>query len=1606
MKIFYFATKQYEKDVRKSDPHGVAERIKGQLEHGVVEPGKYLSDTPFYRVKDKGCRHIFYVEKRCVENQWVKCFVAMRVLRHSDNPDKGEYERLYDSNYKLEERKRRLGVKQIPWNKIEQRIGMKELPGIIHQPLSQDERNFCEAPSGLVAEVLDIPVYESSTYVDLLGVHATKRLLPDICQTLYDKIIEIEKNAPSAVFSLELPHAPNDEELLCTHIKGDAGHGSWFILTVGTKENNEQWLRDNDIDETRLPNADVLMRKCKCKKAYPAGDLEDEGWWRDEIESVDAKDTNQDSNLNLTPEELSILAQGRPKFPLFISGRAGSGKSTVLRYLFAEYFLRYVLQGEKTKAPPVYVSYTDELVEKAKASVKSILTRKKKYHDKLMKSIPGISNLKDWVEDKLKGMFFSFRDLLREAMAKADASSLGRFAKSNDVVENDRYISYSDFRKEFECQFHGAEFGAEFCWHIIRTYIKGWDSEPDGYLEPEDYTEIGRKNQSVAQEHYQKVYKNVWEGWYKSKYRGGDGKEYWDDQDLVREYLKVARSEGGEMATGLYSGIFCDEAQDFTQVELEAILRLSIYSKRQIKKQEEWEALPFAFAGDEFQTINPTGFSWDSMRANFGRKMAELIDCPNALHEPKPALLAVNYRSAAAIVRFCNSLLLLKTTRCKDENPSAPQVPYYLVGGGGAYYLPCDEKKVWESLQKNDVAIIVAVDQGQDAKKYLQDKLEKLNVWEALDEDPQKKLQQLVFSPAQIKGMERPNVALLDFDGTQEMTFETLTRWYQQRPNDKDEDYIKNKYFLNNLYVAATRAQNNLYILTNDVDSAVWGVVLRQGEALREQMRENLEEWRETEDGDPVGEMRKGQLNVITDANVSSAAEAHERLGMSNHDSAILKDAADFWAERGDRSGAKRCIAYSCLFERKYLEAGRSFVDIEKWTEAIDAFWSGYDGGGEEARKCLQELARMPEEGVGARLEPQLAGIAILPKKTLPEASNAIKECCGLFEGACGGSLQRKAQKTATTWGKLLMEGILAGLPKVGPDNAQEVDSLIEMVKRCQAAKCPVDAQERLGQLAYDAQLYPGAAELWGELKTMQEDIWRRYAHAMAETLGYPRSISWWEKCKKEGWKEKILGPWDAGRRGGLDDEEKRCVQALLLDRARSLLGDHPENCAAEVLRKAAKDLHDAQKEDEALWWEGSASQKEGKYYEAGELFGRGGQLSSAIDAYWLAYALDDNIEAKKAILAYKENETVRERLEVELLLIADGDEINGRTFTEKCKKLCDRFYRDLKKADKRILDVWAEQLRVCWKKVKKDKIEQADFKCLCSVVRRIPSQFNLKFSMDLAELAYDRGLFEEAAKWWDECDQKPKEYWHAKAKSSAFPVSILYWKKSDRQDWRREVMALFRSGHGELMGEEMQCALDVLLTFYHSGNLQQVCEMLAPVLRGDIKLDFASLETNRALEEAPGLKRVLADMANVLECRDEVGNENYRADFRKDKVAGGELWNKWLEFKGNTLRFALLVYWGALVEGCRSKEDIQKYYDWTWRRCEKDTPPQALQDYLQACKDSGHGKLEFSAWDTLIAFALTDVSSKTTNDSEEGGDVGPLTQEVLPVQEDVHKMG
>ena len=79
--------------------------------------------------------------------------------------------------------------------------------------------------------------------------------------------------------------------------------------------------------------------------------------------------------MALSLEEIDVLESARVNdggYPLFINGRAGSGKSTILQYLFSEYLYHHLNKEDSTPGP-VFFACNDELLARCSHSVRSLL---------------------------------------------------------------------------------------------------------------------------------------------------------------------------------------------------------------------------------------------------------------------------------------------------------------------------------------------------------------------------------------------------------------------------------------------------------------------------------------------------------------------------------------------------------------------------------------------------------------------------------------------------------------------------------------------------------------------------------------------------------------------------------------------------------------------------------------------------------------------------------------------------------------------------------------------------------------------------------------------------------------------------------------------------------------------------------------------------------------------------------------------------------------------------------------------------------------------------------------------------------------------------------
>ncbi|HEY9833657.1 MAG TPA: hypothetical protein V6D26_24105, partial [Stenomitos sp.] len=857
------------------------------------------------------------------------------------------------------------------------------------------------------------------------------------------------------------------------------------------------------------------------QRSYPSYLLADEGSWL-------AIERGKEANLALSVEEEQILqsvssaAPGQGSLPLFINGRAGSGKSTMLLYLFADYCYRkyYDKRGHRREQPlpgePLFLTYNERLLEVARDGVSTLLSSHYRF---VAERSPG--NEKDNIEH----CFQPFQKFLFGLLPPQEKMHF----------DPEKYISFHRFKQLYQgkspCESlakvvlhlpQGKRYSPETCWHIIRSFIKGYGLEE--FMTPEDYQqEVPRKEHTVSVEKFQGIYDTIWERWYK---RITTEQGYWDDQDLIARVLqlKCYRPE--------YTAIFCDEAQDFTRLELQLIMRLSMFSQYHLGYQP-LQSLPFAFAGDPFQTLNPTGFHWSSVQAIFD---AEVITALDPADQLKLMInfqeLANNYRSTPPIVQVTNLIQLWRhvlfdipelkpQTAWQQGNFPEPQkfiLNQNIRPEALADYIrdtiiivPCEEGEEAAYAQADEVLseIFPRFSQGEEGDTVTQVEVSSPNSPEPLKN---------VLSAIAAKGLEFKKVILYKFgEDCNQNVWNLSGKGIDQR--------VKVEYFFNKLYVAASRATEHLFVVDSEKgDRQLWQYA--SDEALLQAMlyyAKSKERWEENVRTLSTGTPRTVQ--ELREDDPGAIAYEFETKGLNTQNPNLLRRARQFYNDLGDIAKANFCEAWTLKLEENFLEAGNYFFSLNKAEEAWDCYWQGM---------CWSELVawynRHPEN---QSVERSIALFMVAEPKDL-EALNTLTSLLSLNEflsieiSNTSSNLQPSTLQSKQ-WKKTLeeytnrIEGLL-NVPNIQPSQWQQFGAVLAALATHSYSPLS-EYKDKLNLLAaecfYHAENYEEAVRIWEEYDITQNP---EYNRAKAKLLGIPEGL---EYLAQAGEHDSIIAEWE-----------------------------------------------------------------------------------------------------------------------------------------------------------------------------------------------------------------------------------------------------------------------------------------------------------------------------------------------------------------------------------------------------------------------------------------------------------------------------------------------
>ncbi|MDE5880177.1 MAG: hypothetical protein K2H60_00470 [Muribaculaceae bacterium] len=986
------------------------------------------------------------------------------------------------------------------WQSIIDNGNRKEDVSLNH--LTTAESNFLHSPVSINPELFKDTVYEKKGWLDYFAAKG-ERYMANYGEALEELIVNHpSENKKSGWISAPIPN--DDKEVIAVYhqVRKEANSlfHDWVLFGVVAKGTDLY----EEYKEVFDPTTQFEDARIGARRSYPFTMLDDKDYWQ-------KMENDTSSNMILSSEESDVIG-ANPEYPMFISGRAGSGKSTVLQYLFAEIIIRYLQsclfeEAGESLSIPVYLSYSESLIEKAQELTESLFSHNHIYQKEL-KDLH--LDYKEDVEPLIKnGMFCVFDKLVRNLIAEHNERDLQNF-------DSAKRISFARFKYLWKQKFSKSpqyrKYGPSICWHIIKTYIKGWDSST--YLSPEGYRHIGRDNQTVPNSTYEFVFDKIWSKWYSGLREDG----FWDDQDLVRFCLHPSDDPDDTCVEPSYSAVFCDESQDFTRIELELILGLSTLSHRTLVNSADVYKIPFIFAGDEFQTLSPTGFSWDSLRSFFNRELARHLNIDSSEFSPsEPIQLVNNYRSAGSIVKLGNRLQLLRGSRFKQ--PSKPQQTYFTDLGAPVLYFP-EDVEVISRLKSKNLILIVPADDGMTAKEYIESTPLK-GLIEFYDNGTPKEI--TILNPAQAKGLDYDNVAIYGFgNGCQHLSSARVVEYLHSHsePDTEFEKEIDARYHLNNAYVAVTRAKERLFVIDSNIADSLWGLAIETPNStdIQAKMISLLPDYQKDGWNDSVlGYMIKGRLDDIVDNGNTNWLESIKSIkdkALKEQEYELMEQAAFRYKEREEIANYHMCRGYAYEMKDKHEAAAEEFLKAGMYEEAVRHLWLSI-----RKDNLNGILKKLNDNAAKSDSKDALLASRIYKANTL----KAIKECLyDLSEGINEEGVDSKERSIR----KILAEHLLNQLPKVELNEISQLNAISDLIVPFQG-----ESDFRIDTLISRLETlkeYKKIIEVCDRQKS--KNYGKPYYKAKIELSQYPEHLLYFEKAY-DNWQQRVFKEYQSNKK-------------------------------------------------------------------------------------------------------------------------------------------------------------------------------------------------------------------------------------------------------------------------------------------------------------------------------------------------------------------------------------------------------------------------------------------------------------------------------------------
>jgi hypothetical protein len=415
-----------------------------------------------------------------------------------------------------------------------------------------------------------------------------------------------------------------------------------------------------------------------------------------------------------------------------------------------------------------------------------------------------------------------------------------------------------------------------------------------------------------------------------------------------------------------------------------------LFSHRSLRPHEI-RKVPFVFAGDQFQTLNPTGFRWEAIKASYVEKISLGLDATQLENESPVSLnyqeLTFNYRSTREIVGFSNLIKALRTRVFSLSGEIKPQQTWTDSTGNNVVLTNADRDDLWDSIKKYNVKVIVPCGEGEEESFIKADPI--LNRYVKFD-TATGGTDITVLSAASAKGLEFSHVMTYGF-GNQEEAKKVL-KSLSQPPveGDAGEASLPLQYFINKLYVSVSRPTRCL-VVADQLGEKIGFWEFSEGENMRA-IESGIKRWSDEWDRHvtkPFVQLSDFRFSEGQVADVVQDAEQLRAQAEANRSHFMMRQAANLFKNAGRMQHYRACVAAAFEFEDKHKEAADEYLASgSHYREACCAFVRA--GLLENFAKILTAVAKDPQlrDDLEGRLAKLVDGIQ---QKSGQDLSSAAK---------------------------------------------------------------------------------------------------------------------------------------------------------------------------------------------------------------------------------------------------------------------------------------------------------------------------------------------------------------------------------------------------------------------------------------------------------------------------------------------------------------------------------------------------------------------------------------------------------------------------------------